>query len=116
VFAPVAQLLPEVDAARFALAGLSTADGESHLHVIGSGHLPEPADRYDHNWSPGFSWWLRDSAGNWHVAIPVEPWPFGDGLQSFQLRLTPPLASVTGRVELVLTGPATQIHAVVPIG
>jgi hypothetical protein len=112
---PVAHLLPEVDGARFALAGLSMADGESHLHVVGSGRLPEPADQYEHNWTPGFSWWLRDRAGNWHVATPVEPWPFGDGLQSFQLRLTPPLASVTGPVELVLTGPATQIHAVVPI-
>jgi hypothetical protein len=114
-FAPVAHLLPGVDGARFALAGLSMADGESHLHVIGSGRLPEPADRYEHNWTPGFSWWLRDPAGHWHVATVTEPWSFGDGLQSFQLRLTPPLVAVTGPMELVLTGPATQVRAVVPI-
>jgi hypothetical protein len=114
-FAPVAHLLPDVDGARFVLVGLSLTDGESHLHVIGSGRLPEPADQYEHNWTPGFSWWLRDRAGHWHVGTSVEPWPFGDGLQSFQLRLTPPLTAVTGPVELVLTGPATQIRAVVPI-
>jgi hypothetical protein len=116
VFAPVAQLLPEIDGARFALAGLSITAGESHLHVIGSGHLPTPADRYEHNWTPGFSWWLEDNAGNWHVATLTEPWSFGDGLQSFLLRLTPALDSVPGRVEVVVTGPATQIRAVVPIG
>jgi hypothetical protein len=115
LFAPVAHLLPEVDGARFALAGLSSIDGESHLHVIGSGRLPEPADRYEHNWTPGFSWWLRDRAGNWHVGTPVETWSFWGGLQSFQVRLTPPLAAVTGPVELVLTGPATRLHAVIPI-
>jgi hypothetical protein len=49
------------------------------------------------------------------VATVTEPWSFGDGLQSFQLRLTPPLVAVTGPMELVLTGPATQIRAVVPI-
>ena len=49
VFAPVATLLPEIDGARFALASLSMAAGESHLHVIGGGCLPEPADRYEHN-------------------------------------------------------------------
>jgi hypothetical protein len=116
VFAPVAQLLPEIDGTRFALAGLSITAGESHLHVIGSGHLPTPADRYEHNWTPGFSWWLEDNAGNWHVATLTEPWSFGDGLQSFLLRLTSALDSVPGRVEVVVTGPATQIRAVVPIG
>ena len=37
LFAPFAATLPEVDGARFALAGLSTAAGESHLHVVSRG-------------------------------------------------------------------------------
>lgn len=116
-FAPLALVLPDVDGGRFALAGLSSAAGESHLHVIGSGSLPGPADRYAHNWTPGFSWWLRDSAGHWHVAAPEEPWSFGDGLQAFHLRLTPPLAATPSRrAEIVVTGPANQVRAVVPIG
>jgi hypothetical protein len=114
VFAPLAVVLPDVDGARFALAGLSTAAGESHLHVIGGG-MPPLTDRFAHNWAPGFSWWLRDSAGDWHVAAAGEPWPFGDGMQAFVLRLTPPLAAVPDAAKVVVTGPATRIRATVPI-
>jgi hypothetical protein len=114
VFAPLACVLPEVDGARFALAGLSTAAGESHLHVVSSG-MPQLTDRFEHNWTPGFSWWLRDGAGNWHVATAGEPCTFGDGTQAFRLRLTPPLAAVPGAAEVVATGPATRVRATVPI-
>ena len=76
VFAPLSGVLPEVDGARFALAGLSTAAGESHLHMVSSG-MPQLADRFAHNWTPGFSWWLRDGAGNWHVATAGEPYTSG---------------------------------------
>lgn len=100
--APLGRLLPDVDGARLALAGLSTAAGESYLHVITSG-LPRLARRYQWDWTPGVSWWLRDSAGNWHVATADESrvsedgmrvYPLGDGLQVLWLRLTPPLALV----------------------
>ena len=114
VFAPLACILPDVDGARFALAGLSTAAGESHLHVISSG-MPPLADRFAHNWTPGFSWWLRDGAGNWHVATAGEPCTLGDGTQAFRLRLTPPLAAVPDAAEIVVTGPATRVRATVPI-
>lgn len=114
VFAALACVLPEVDGARFALAGLSTAGGESHLHVVGSGMAPL-ADRYQWNWTPGFSWWLRDGTGNWHVAAAGEPHTFGDGIQAFRLQLTPPLDAVPDTAEVVVTGPATRIRATVPI-
>jgi hypothetical protein len=61
VFARLATVLPDVDGARFALAGLSAAAGESHLHVVSSG-LPELTGRLARNWAPGFSWWLRELA------------------------------------------------------
>jgi len=114
VFAPLADILPEVDGAQFALAGLSTAAGESHLHVVSCG-MPQFADRFAHNWQPGFSWWLRDGAGNWHVATAGEPWASWDGPQAFGLRLTPPLAAVPDAAEVVVTGPATRVRATVPI-
>src|SRR5206468_3752103 len=82
VFAPLADVLPDVDGARFALAGLSTAAGESHLHVISSG-MPRLAGRFQWDWTPGFSWWLRDSAGNWHVGSPGEPDTYGEGMSLY---------------------------------
>jgi hypothetical protein len=123
VFAPLTCALPDVDGARLALAGLSTAAGESHLHVISSG-LPRLARRYQWDWTPGLSWWLRDSTGNWHVATADEPrvpddgmrsYTLDDGMQAFWLRLTPPLARVPDAAEIVVTGPATQVRATVPV-
>ncbi len=114
VFAPLADILPEVDGAQFALAGLSTAAGESHLHVVSCG-MPRLADRFAHNWQPGFSWWLRDGAGNWHAATAGEPWASWDGPQAFGLRLTPPLSTVPDAAEVVVTGSATRARAMVPI-
>lgn len=114
VFAPLACVSPDVDGAQFALAGLSTAGGESYLHVVGKGMAPL-ADRFAWNWTPGFSWWLRDGTGNWHVAAAGEPHTVGDDIQAFRLRLTPPLAAVPDAAEVVVTGPATQIRATVPI-
>jgi len=123
VFAPLACVLPDVDGARLALAGLSTAAGESHLHVISSG-LPRLTRRYQWDWTPGLSWWLRDSAGNWHVAMADEPripddgmraYTLDDGMQAFWLRLTPSLATVPDAAEIVVTGPATHARATVPV-
>ena len=115
VFTPLACILPDVDGARFAVAGLSTAAGESHLHVVSSG-MPQLADRFAYNWRPGFSWWLGDGAGNWHVAAAGEPRTLGDGTQAFRLRLTPPLAAVPDAAEIVVTGPVTRVRATVPVG
>jgi hypothetical protein len=114
VFTPVADILPDIDGARFALAGLSTAAGESQLHVVASG-VPQLTDRFAHNRTPGFSWWLRDGAGNWHVATAGEPCTLGDGTQAFRLQLTPPLAAAPDAAEVVVTGPTTRVRATVPI-
>lgn len=114
VFAPFTRILPDVDGAQFTLAGLSAAAGESHLHVVSSG-MPQLADRFAHNWTPGFSWWLRDGAGNWHVAAADEPCPAGDGMEAFRLQLTPPLPGVPGPAEVVVTGPTARVRATIPI-
>ena len=114
LFAPLPAILPEVDGAQFALAGLSTAAGESHLHVVSS-DMPQVTGRFDHDWTPGFSWWLRDGAGNWHMATTDEQLTAGDGTRIFRLRLTPPLAAVPDAAEVVVTGPATRVRATIPI-
>jgi hypothetical protein len=114
VFAPLAVVLPDLDGARFALAGLSMAAGESHLHVVSSG-MPRLEKWFAYHWTPGFSWWVRDDAGNWHVGMAGEPCTSGDGLQAFQLRLTPPLAAIPDAAEVVVTGPSTRVRATVPI-
>jgi hypothetical protein len=122
VFAPLACVLPDVDGARLTLAGLSTAAGESHLHLISSG-MPRLARRYEWDWAPGLSWWLTDSSGNWHVATADEPrmpdgmqvYTLDDDMQVFWLRLTPPLAMIPAAAEIVVTGPATRARATVPV-
>jgi hypothetical protein len=82
--------------------------------MISSG-MPQLTDRYQWNWTPGFSWWLRDSAGHWHVATAGEPLTLDDGLQAFRLRLTPPLATLPDAVEVEVTGPAARARATVPV-
>ena len=46
-----------------------------------------------------------------------EPCPFGEGLQAFWLRLTPPLspplAPIPGPAEIIVTGPATRVRVTV---
>ena len=66
LFAPLATILPDLDGTRFALAGLSLTAGHSYLHVVASG-LPKLAERFGPGWRPGFSWWVQDGAGHWHL-------------------------------------------------
>jgi hypothetical protein len=115
VFAPLATLLPDIEGTRFVLAGLSSAAGESYLHVLASG-LPERAGRYAYGWTSGFGWWLRDDAGGWHVASGhgAGPRPAGP-TGAFALRLAPPLAARPETIEVVVTGPAARLRAIVPV-
>jgi hypothetical protein len=113
VFAPLAMILPDIDGTRFALAGLTSAAGQSHLHVVASG-LPEQ-DQVDlpvPGWDPGSSWWLKDGGGRWHVATAGDPDTIEDGEATFRLRLTPPLTSAPGPVELVVTGASARMRAI----
>lgn len=111
--APLAASLPDVDGARFAVAGLTSTAGASILHVIATGPMvcagPWFYGRYR-----GCSWWVKDAAGGWHVALARDPdfLPGGDAALAFTL--TPPLQAAQS-LELVVTGPATRVHATVPM-
>jgi hypothetical protein len=114
VFAPVAVVLPDLDGTQLVLAGLTVAAGRSHLQVISSG-LPLRTARYTDRWLPGFSWWLRDPAGRWHLGTAADPGTVGDDLQAFWLQWTPPLPAIPGTAEVVVTGPSTRVRATITI-
>jgi hypothetical protein len=67
------------------------------------------------DWDPGFSWWVRDDDGNWHVGMPSYPHWRDCGQVAFQVRLTPPLGARPDTIEVAVTGPATRIRALVPV-
>jgi hypothetical protein len=112
VFAPLGIVLPDIEGTRFALAGLALSAGESYLHVVGSGLRRLQSI---HGWDMGFSWWLRDSAGHWHVAVPEEPGTLTSGEAAFPLRLTPPLAARPDTIEIVVTGRSARLRAIVTV-
>jgi hypothetical protein len=108
-------LLPELDGIRFALAGLHSHDDQTTLYVVARGlpssdQLPAGPAIYF-----GSTWWMRDSAGHWHVAATDEWSDDGSGENSFGLRLYPPLGRAVTSVELVVTGLSAQIRAVLPV-
>jgi hypothetical protein len=99
--APLGTVLPLVDGNRFVLAGLSVAGGDSFLLVIASGPLAPPA----------LSWWVRDSDGDWHVAVPRYPEPHGTE-PVLRLQLVPPFDLAGDVVEVVVTGTTGRVRAV----
>jgi hypothetical protein len=120
--APFTAGLPEIGGARFALAGLRSARGGATLHVMASGWKPE-----GHGWlvqgtRPGdspldlsLSWRARDSTGRWHV---VSGMSWGSAVQTggmIKMYLTPPLHPAATALDVIVTGPASQIRATVPL-
>jgi len=114
LFAPLATILPDLGGTRFALAGLSLTAGESYLHVVASG-LPRLAERFGPGWRPGFSWWVRDSAGNWHLGVMAGRGDPPGGEAEFLLRLVPPLAVTPGEIEVLVGASSAAVRAVMPV-
>jgi hypothetical protein len=114
LFAPLATVLPDLDGTRFALAGLSLGAGESHLHVVASG-LPGLGERFGPAWRPGFSWWVRDGAGDWHLGVMAGRDAPPAGEAEFRVRLVPPLAVTPEAIEVRLGASSAAVRAVVPV-
>jgi hypothetical protein len=116
--AALAAVLPEVDGTRFALTGLRSGKEETVLHVMASG-LPEP--RRDMplraGWDIGYSWWVRDNTGHWHLAVTMGFSRRGGngGETALRLRLLPPLARDVTSLDVVVTGPSARARAHVPL-
>jgi len=100
-YAPLGTVLPLIDGNRFVLAGLSVAGGDSFLLVVASGPLAPPP----------VSWWVRDSAGDWHVAVPRYPETYGDE-PVLRLQLVPPIDLAGPVIEVVVTGTTGRVSAV----
>ncbi|HEY1622773.1 MAG TPA: hypothetical protein VGG16_03165 [Streptosporangiaceae bacterium] len=109
LIAPLAVSLPDIDGVRFAVTGLTTLVGHSGLHVVAVG-LTERFYRHQF----GFSWWIRDAAGDWHVADAREPDLVGQ-VHALTLPVAPALISPGEMVELLVSGPRTSVRAEVPV-
>jgi hypothetical protein len=126
-FAPLGPAAADLEDARFVVAGLATAAGQSFLHVVATGMPPEPIHGQDSalSWwvrDGGLSWWVGDGDGNWHLAMVSDPHALqpsgamGFEAAPFRLRLTPPLRARPDRIEVVVTGRITRARVVVPVG
>jgi hypothetical protein len=126
-FAPAGPAVADLEGARFVVAGLATAAGQSFLHVVATGMAPQPIHGPDTGLSRwvrdgGPSWWVRDSGGHWHLAMVSDPHALapsaamGFEAAAFRLRLNPPLRCRPDHLEVVVTGRTARARVVVPVG
>jgi hypothetical protein len=104
-----AAVLPEIDGARFVLAGLSSWERHATVLVFAWGWSARPREFRPQQ---PFSWWARDDAGRWHVGrVAIHDAAPG----TFQLELTPPLHSAARSLDIILTGRAGQVTTRLPL-
>lgn len=121
--AAIGVVLPVLDGARFAVAGLHAGVPGSFLHVVAEGLRPLPRRMpLDPGRSSegalfidtGFSWWARDDMGGWHLCALEEVNPVGiEGL--LRMALLPPLGHPTTVLTLEVSGPTEQVTATLPV-
>jgi hypothetical protein len=104
-------VLPEVDGARFALAGLDSVADSATLRVVAWGWQPSPR--------PGlggerFSWWARDDRGRWHLAREHGA-HYGGGQVDLLVEFGPALDPDARTVEIIVRGPSSQAGVTVPL-
>jgi len=110
---PAAAVLPELDGARFVLAGLRSDPAGAKLFALvwgRHGMFSRPPYAVISPWS----WSARDNQGRWHV--------MGRGAYSgsadhaeLELHLKPPLHPQATSLDVTLTGPSGQVTATVPL-
>jgi hypothetical protein len=114
--AAVAVVLPEIDGVRFAVAGLHSGWHRNVLYVVATGlPAPRPGPPGSNRPDSGFSWWVRDSAGRWHVGASIDGHPGASGELRLNLSIAPPLGPETSEIELVVTGPSARVRARLPL-
>jgi len=105
-----AAVLPEVDGARFAVAGLDSAADSATLRVVAWGWQPSPLtgllDR--------FSWWAHDDRGRWHLAR-TDGSRSGGGQVDLFVEFAPALHPDARSLDLFLRGPRTQAAVTLPL-
>lgn len=120
--APFTAALPGIGGARFALAGLRSARSGATLHVMASGWEPEGQGWLVQGTRPGdrpldlsLSWRARDSTGRWHVVSGMSWGPAAQTGGMIKMYLTPLLHPAATALEVIVTGPARQVRATVPL-
>jgi hypothetical protein len=110
--APAAAVLPELDGARFVLAGLRSDEGGAFLHVMawGTRVVPHYLDGAMRSWF----WLARDDRGRWHVAEDGNS-SASDQHAEMTLRLIPPLHPEATSLEVTVTGRSGEVTATVPL-
>jgi hypothetical protein len=108
--AAVAAVLPEVDGARFAVAGLDSAADSATLRVMAWGWQPSPLTSLEDR----FSWWARDDRGRWHLAREYGA-HFGGGQVDLLVELGPALHPEARSLDLLVRGPASQAVVTLPL-
>jgi hypothetical protein len=107
--------LPELDGAQFAVAGLHSSPAGTYLHVVARGLRPLP-----HRVPPGFegdagfSWWLRDDLGSWHLGSIEEASPAA-AETVLRMALLPPLTHRTASLTAEVTGLSARTTATLPV-
>lgn len=109
--AAVAAVLPEVDGARFALAGLDSVANSATLRVLAWGWQPSP--RRDLG-GERFSWWARDDRGRWHLAHEHGA-QYGGGQVDLLIELGPALDPDACALEVMVRGPSSQAAVTLPL-
>jgi hypothetical protein len=110
--APAAAMLPELDGARFALAGLRSDEDGADLQVMAWGARVVP--NYLDDWIRAWSWWARDDRGRWHVAEESSS-SSSDQHAELTLRLIPPLHPEATWLEVTVIGRSGQASVTVPL-
>jgi hypothetical protein len=117
--AAFAVVLPEIDGARFALAGLRSSREGATLHVLAGGWEPRGHGWLTHGQAlrgdppdTSLSWQACDSTGRWHLVASMS-WGSNQGM--IQMQLTPPLHPAATSIEVIVTGTTGRVRAVVPL-
>jgi hypothetical protein len=113
--AAIGARLAELDGAQFAVAGLHSGPAGTHLHVVARGLRPLP-----HRVLPGlegdagFSWWLRDDLGGWHLGSIDEASPAAAETM-LRMALLPPLTHRTANLTAEVSGLSARATATLPV-
>jgi hypothetical protein len=110
---PAAAVLPELDGARFVLAGLRSDPAGAKLFALAWGSHGMFSLPHYGAISP-WSWSARDDQGRWHVMDRGAHSGTPDHAE-LELRLKPPLHPLATSLEVTLTGPSGQVTATVPL-
>lgn len=114
--AAIGAVLPDIDSARFAIAGLRSGGSGSFLHIVVRGLRPMPRRRDPGaTWDAGFSWWARDDAASWHLGTVEDVSPAGGPEGLLRLTLLPPLGHATTILTVEVTGAAQRVTADLPV-